>query len=298
MFTITVNVSGVLTEGAVLTNTASISSHEFDGNPSNNQTFFDSVVVLSPDLSITKASSPAAVRAGDPVTYTIMVTDNGPSQATGVVVTDPVPSGVLINSAMSSPGTVCSVTGVTCTLSSLAPGASAYITISANIDPNRRSNITNVATVSSGQVDPFLGNNVASARTVSAVTVLTVTKTSNPGIATAGESLTYTLNVTNTGPSTANGVVLTDTLDLPSRVSFITASGAPFTRTGTTVVFQMDSLAPGASASVSVVVAVDSTATVVSSLTNVVKADLRGEPGWQSRTPCTRRIAQGLTGNQ
>jgi len=113
------------------------------------------------DLGITKTASPEPVQAGGALTYTLTVTNAGPSTATNVSVTDTLPAGVTFTSATGS-GWVCNQAGgvVTCSLASLASGANGIITIVVGA-PATAGMITNNATVTADQFDPATGNNSA-----------------------------------------------------------------------------------------------------------------------------------------
>src|SRR5262249_57098992 len=137
------------------------------------------------------------------------VHSGGPNDATGVAVTDTLPTGVSFVSARS--GCVNSSGTVTCTVGALANGANATATIVVTA-PNNGGTITNTATVAGQQGDPNTANNAASATTtVNGSADLSITKTA-PASVTTGQQFTYTLSVHNGGPSDANGVSATDTL--------------------------------------------------------------------------------------
>lgn len=110
------------------------------------------------DLRITKTDSPDPVFEGQPLTYTLTVRNNGPNNATGVTVTDPLLGGVTLVSATASQGT-CSgtATNVTCGLGSLANGATATVTIV--VTPISEGGRSNTASVAGNQTDPNLGDN-------------------------------------------------------------------------------------------------------------------------------------------
>src|SRR5439155_1705130 len=147
-----------------------------------------SVSALSTDLSVAK-TGPASTTTGGPLTYTVTANNNGPDPATGVTVSDTLPTGVTFVSASAgctnNPGTVtCSVAG------SLASGASATFTINATA-PAAAGTVTNTATVTGNESDPNAANNSASASTtVTASADVAVTKT-GPASTTAGSPITY-----------------------------------------------------------------------------------------------------------
>ncbi|MBI2212298.1 MAG: DUF11 domain-containing protein [Acidobacteria bacterium] len=127
----------------------------------------------SSDLSISK-SAPANASVGTPMTYSIVVTNNGPAAAPpNTTVTDSVPVAMTINS-VSSP---CTVLGqdVSCVFTSAIPvGGVQVITINVTPNSGAGSTITNSATVANAS-DPVAGNNTATADTfIYAATVATM----------------------------------------------------------------------------------------------------------------------------
>ncbi|HSY52173.1 MAG TPA: DUF11 domain-containing protein [Thermoanaerobaculia bacterium] len=116
------------------------------------------------DLSITKTSnlaSPPVAFGGGQAPYTLAVTNNGPTAASSVSVTDPLPAGSGFVSATGSGWTCGFASGVvTCTTSTLAVGPAAPITLVITAPPVTKSEmIPNTATVSSATSDPVPGNN-------------------------------------------------------------------------------------------------------------------------------------------
>ena len=115
------------------------------------------------DLAITKTADPNPVSVGGELTYSLTVTNNGPEEATNVVVTDDLPAGLTFDRANSSQGS-CSGSGpVTCNLGSIPSGSAAAIGIV--VRPSGPGTFRNVARVSGDQPDPDDSNNEASAET-------------------------------------------------------------------------------------------------------------------------------------
>jgi uncharacterized repeat protein (TIGR01451 family) len=112
------------------------------------------------DLALTKVAAPEPVKVSSNLTYSISVTNNGPAQATDVLVTDTLPEGVAFVSASSSQGACMETSGVvTCTLGTLSSGASANVTVT--VTPSATGSITNHARVTSTSRDPNLADNEA-----------------------------------------------------------------------------------------------------------------------------------------
>src|SRR5947209_6327774 len=121
-------------------------------------------VTGSADLSITKTDNPDPVNAGATLTYTVTVTNGGPSTAANVQVTDNLPAGVTFQSASGTGWTCMQAAGVvTCTRGSVVPGGAPPITIT--VTPALCGTITNRATVSSTTIDPSAANNTATTST-------------------------------------------------------------------------------------------------------------------------------------
>ena len=103
--------------------------------------------------------------AGGVLTYTLTVQNNGPSAATGVVLTDDLPADVSYQSATPSQGNCSAASAtVTCDLGMVANGGSATVQIA--VTPQSNGTITNTASVQATQNDPTNTNNAASAQTI------------------------------------------------------------------------------------------------------------------------------------
>jgi uncharacterized repeat protein (TIGR01451 family) len=139
------------------------------------------------DLAITKTDSPDPVIAGNALTYTVTVTNDGPDTATSVTVTDNLPAETTFVSCSSTGGGVCGGSGNnrTVTFASLALGESETITFVATVNCSVADDtmISNTATVSSSTFDPNLNNNSATATTTASNPPPTITGASaNPSV--------------------------------------------------------------------------------------------------------------------
>jgi uncharacterized repeat protein (TIGR01451 family) len=191
-----------------------------DTNDGNNSYIEGRSLLPSADLEILN-SGPAAAAPGDSVTYTLDVSNSGPSDAQNVSVDDPTPAGLTFESA----SVPCS-SGFPCDLGNLASSGSTSIDVTFLIPSDANGSVTNTVSIASDTADPNADNNSATIDTaLQAEADLTVQKT-GPETATAGESASYTLVVTNTGPSDAQNVLLEESA--PAGLS-LDAATAPCT---------------------------------------------------------------------
>ena len=235
-----------------VSNTATIFSTPIvDPNPANDSATDVDAVTTSADLSITKTDAVDPVALGDNVVYTITVTNNGPSDAAGVVATDAMPGSTNFVSATPSQGVCSQAAGiVTCPLGAMPAGSVATITVV--VGTTVAAVITNQATVTTSTADPIPGNDDATENTtVLSWADLAIAKTDGVLVAVAGASTTYTITLTNNGPSVEPaGVVVSDpipagTVGSESEADCSIAAGtftcttsAPLT-VGTSISFQL-----------------------------------------------------------
>jgi uncharacterized repeat protein (TIGR01451 family) len=165
------------------------------------------------DLSLTKTDSPDPVLAGQNLTYTLTVRNNGPNPASGVSVVDTLPATVNFVSATPSQGGPCTGTAtVTCPLGVIDSLANATVTIVVKPTQAAIGTITNSATVSTSATDPNPSNNTATATTtVRPAADLSIQKSTTTTTAHVGQPVTFTVKVTNGGPSPATSITVTDT---------------------------------------------------------------------------------------
>ncbi|TMQ67312.1 MAG: DUF11 domain-containing protein, partial [Candidatus Eisenbacteria bacterium] len=180
------------------------------------------------DLALSK-SGPAAVDAAQNLTYTIVTTNNGPSDAAGVVVQDTLPAGVTFVSADNG-GTETGGVVTWPAAASIANGGN--VTYTVTVTAPATGMLLNVARADAATTDPDTTNNNGAAPANQATTIVnqladvSVSKT-GPATVDAAQNLTYTIVVTNNGPSTASNVVAQDTL--PQAVTFVSANGGSVT---------------------------------------------------------------------
>lgn len=218
--TFTVNTTVASTATGTVTNTATVAAPNgsTDANTANNSASDTDPLTPTSDLSITKSNNGSTVTAGNQVSYTINVTNNGPSAVTNAPVVDNLPV-KLTNASwicLASSGSSCGATSGTGSINStvtLANGGTATYTLTATVAADAIGTLTNTASVSapSGSTDPSSGNNSASdTDNVISQSDLRITKTANPTQPVPGSQFTYTVTVTNDGPSPVTGATVVD----------------------------------------------------------------------------------------
>ncbi len=261
------------TAAGIISNTATVTSTTPDPNPSNNISTVD-VEVLAPvvaDVSVVKTASPHPVMAGELLTYTINVTNFGPSSAENVVLTDVISPEITGAEFSTNGGETFSPWPGTLNIGTLSAGETRTILIRGIVSPTATGIISNTATVTSTTPDPNPNNNtstvevevipvvvgeadisvvktaspnpvapeeadVSVVKTASPNPVapgeadVSVVKTASPNpvapeeadvsvVKTAitkrvrpGDTVVYTIVVSNAGPAAAQNVVVTDTI--------------------------------------------------------------------------------------
>ena len=189
-------------------NRVSVVGREYDYNPSNNNASKSISVPNAADLAIVKVVNNTRPNYGDLVKWTLTVRNNGPNAATGVNVSDVLPSGLIYQSATPSVG---SYSNGVWTIGNLAKGASQTLDIICKV--NKTGIIKNVASVTGNEYDIDKSNNRDDAFiNVSKAADLAVIKKVNKTNPNYGDLVKWTITVKNNGPDPANDVVLTDVL--------------------------------------------------------------------------------------
>src|SRR5262249_34171842 len=152
-------------------------------------------------IDIEASDNPAATDR--PFKYVVTVKNLGPMDATGVVVTNALPTGVRFESASADQAAIPSQSGsaVTVTFDTLKAGASASLTIvvTATVPPG--STLEDSASVAGQQADPDSSDNTFTLEVpVRGVSDLGLSAAAQPAALEVGRPLTYTILVTNHGP--------------------------------------------------------------------------------------------------
>jgi len=231
-------------DGAWLTNTGSVTSWNNTNN--SNSTAQQSIGIghtqapPTADVKVTK-TGPATAPPGQAIQWVVTASNNGPSDAQNVQVTDNVPAGVKLTAAPGCTlpaGVTLPTEGpltVTCPLGNLqanttggTTGQSASATLTGIVDATFSGTLTNNASVTSDTPDPNNANNTTSfSSNVPIIHDLAVQKTANRTElpSSAGLNVDYNLTVTNNGASPAKNVNITE--PIPAGLSYTGYSVSP-----------------------------------------------------------------------
>ncbi|MDQ6800599.1 MAG: DUF11 domain-containing protein [Acidobacteriota bacterium] len=278
VFTFTFHVASIATGTTSNTATVSTTSADFAGD--NTATILHTYQPQA-DLSVTKTGPPFVI-AGANITYTINVSNSGPSDAQTISMSDPLFGRFQSITQTSGPAFSCmtppvGVVGgtVTCTTATLPAGITASFQLVEKSDPSGTGMFPNQVTVMSTTLDPGPNPNIANTATQMRQDAdLQVTK-AGPLTATAGQPITYTITAVNNGPTDATFVSLTDAL--PANLTFqswtqntgpLFSCGTPAVGSSGTILCSNGVLTSGASATFTLVAKVVSTVANGGSVSN------------------------------
>ncbi len=226
---VTISVIGTVAANAsaAFTNTAVVSSITPDSNTANNQSSVTTNVQGSADLGLDMVATPTTIGGGT-ATVTVTVFNQGPSNANGAIITLTLPMSTSLAGGMLPTGWGYIDNGDnTLTIFAtgpIAPGTAVNLPfnvhVASNVEPGTSLEFTAVITATTEDPNPF--NNSADADTsIIGFADLALHK-QGPATLVAGERVTYTVVVTNNGPSTAQSVDIKDAL--PIGIALINAS--------------------------------------------------------------------------
>jgi uncharacterized repeat protein (TIGR01451 family) len=215
-FTVTMAVPAGRTGDLVNTATITAPAGVTDPTPGNNSATDTDTQSSNADLSVTKTDGVTTYLAGGSVTYTIIVTNAGPSNVTGATVSDPLPAGITTTSWTSTTtgGATATASGsgaISDTVNMPAGSTITYVVVT-SIPGGKSGDLVNTVTVTppNGVSDPTPGNNSATDTDTQVTADLSVTKTDGVTTYSAGGTVTYTIVVSNAGPNTVLGASVSD----------------------------------------------------------------------------------------
>ncbi|MBZ5689567.1 MAG: DUF11 domain-containing protein [Acidobacteriia bacterium] len=214
--------------GTLITDTVNIATTTRDTNAANNSATVTIPVASGTraDLSVTNSSSPNPVTAGNNITYTQSVTNLGQASANAPVFTETLPAGTTAQSLSGPAGWTCVLATLTCTDTAAMPAnttANFTFVVKVGATVANGTTLPQTDSVSSTTTDPVSANNSVTVNTLVADTAdLSVTNTPSPVPVLATGTITYTQVVTNSGPSAATSVSLTETVPASTTAQTLT----------------------------------------------------------------------------
>ncbi|MFO0807782.1 MAG: SdrD B-like domain-containing protein [Gemmataceae bacterium] len=264
--TATLTLRATVTTPGAKTNIAEVTTSDQpdpDSTPGNNSTTEDDddTATVTPqvaDLSLTKTVDNATPILGSNVTFTITVRNAGPNGATNVAVRDVLPSGLTFVSATPSQGSYASGTGIW-TVGSVANGGTATMQIVATVTTlGVKVNGAEVSAADQFDPDSTPNNNSTTEDDDDTATVtpgqiadLSLTKTVDNARPNIGQTVTFTITVSNAGPNGATNVAVRDLL--PVGLTFVSSSPSQGSYLSGTGIWTVGSIASGGSATLQIV---------------------------------------------
>lgn len=270
--TITANVSA--TAPASVTNTASVSGGG-QTNTANDSASDPTTINQVADMTITKSHTGNFTR-GLTGSYSIVATNSGTVATSGTVtVTDTLPAG-LTPTVAAGTGWSCNIAAqtVTCTRSNALNAGASYpaISITVSVAQNAAASLTNTATVSGGGQAVTSNDTASDPTTIVSSSDLSLTKvTTSPGSG-IGTNATFTITVSNAGPTNATGVAVRD--QLPAGLTYVSSTPSVGSYNSGTGVWTVGNLASGSSATLTLVARVDA----LGAITNTAQVSAANEP--------------------
>ncbi len=300
--TLLVNATLALSATGVVSNTASASSSTLDAVPANNSAT-DPLTPASADLLASLAANPTTASPGDTVTFTVGVQNlDAVNDATNVVVTDTLPTGLTAVSPPTAPssGAAAVVGNVwTWTLPTVAKSSTITATFDVTVDQGTAlPTITNtVGITKADQGDPNLANNTASvdltiSPAVADLDVLTAVNNSKPA---QGDQIKIAIQVSNTGPADATNVVLKDVLANGLKYVSCTPCSGGGLRRSTSRQWSIATIPASSAATIVLTVTVQASSGTLKNTASIVSADQTDPNGANDHD--TLQITVGGTNN-
>jgi len=169
------------------------------------------VEILAADLAVIKTADNTSVLPGDFITFTLTVTNNGPSTAVNPVLVDNIPSQIRDVVYSTDDGVTWNTWSGSWFLPDLKPSETTTILLQGQVQLFARDSFVNTTSVFSDITDPDTTDNTSDITiTITESADLSVVKSASPSPVGTGDILTYTLLVSNAGPSDADNVIVED----------------------------------------------------------------------------------------
>lgn len=222
-------------------NFVSVNSTQYDWNESNNHDNESVNAVKIADLSVIKLINNSNPNYDDLIKWTIIVSNNGPNMATGVIVNDLLPKSVEYISSYLSKGFYNPVNGI-CDVGNLNAGEKLQLNIVSKIV--KTGDITNVVNVKGNEKDSNLTNNhFEKSVYVKPAADLSIEKSVSKQEVNINDLIEYVIEITNNGPDSAENIKVSELLNPNLKVISFESTKGNFNNTNN--VLTIDSLVNG-----------------------------------------------------
>ncbi|MEL6483214.1 MAG: hypothetical protein AAFP96_00040, partial [Bacteroidota bacterium] len=252
------NITASVNTTGVYLNTAEVTQHDqvdVDSTPNNDvlaeddQDQVEVIPIQLVDISVTKTADDLTPNVGDPIVFTVTVTNDGPSDATNIVVTDFLASGYEFVSAVPTTGVYEPLNG-SWTVGNLDDGDTETIVITANVLANGEyTNIAELTDLAERDIDSEPANNDDTEddqQTIEPVPVLVsdleLRKSVDVLSPRVGDEVIFNISVENNGPSDVTGVQIEDLL--PSGYTYVSNNRTAGVYNPTTGIWQLNGVIP------------------------------------------------------
>ena len=242
----------------IVDNTARVTHSDQPDANSVNEIASSSFTVQSADMKVTITADNATPNERDTVTYIISLNNNGPANATGVMVYDALPiQDVTYVSSNTDEGSYDASTG-NWTVGNVDNGANATLTIKATVNSGTGTFVidNNTQIIFADQPDTDLNNNVATASITVNGADLDITKSVDNSTPSENDTVTYTVYLDNSGPLDGTGIIVTDVL--PTGVTYVSSTADEGTYDAGTGIWTVGNIANGANATLTIKATVNS----------------------------------------
>ncbi|MEM4246178.1 MAG: DUF11 domain-containing protein, partial [Candidatus Bathyarchaeia archaeon] len=301
---LTVKIDSISGDKTIITNVFSVTWKDSSGTTHGPSTAsWDTTVYTLPELIIEK-NGPSEANPGDAVSYTIKVTNIGGTAASNVMIVDALPIGFLYQSSNPT-GTYDAVNGlVIWNIGTVEAYSTIEVSVTFKVDYGVENNMILVNTASVTWQDT-LGRDYGPKGAAKEVTIYTLPQLKidkiGPSVTYPGATYSYTITVENVGGATASTVVLTDSL--PTGLTYIDADPDPSSHNGV-ITWNLETISPGASKSVTLTVQVDGNVPDGTSLNNIASVSWKhdgddlgpSETSWRTQSYTSPQLSVSKTG--
>jgi uncharacterized repeat protein (TIGR01451 family) len=262
---VTLTVSALATSAGLVINTATATADNESSNDLGNNTSTASITIGSPDLAVSKTAVTPFASVGDPIEFSITVSNNGPGDAYNVSLTDQLPLGYSWYLISPPAGFQITAGVLSGNLGTLSSGST--VTVYVGAIASSGGTVTNTASVAAtNESGGTLGNNASTASITVLEPDVVVNKTALAPVVNEGDVIIYSIMISNIGQGVADNVTLTDVL--PAGYAWSVSSPTPsFVISSGVLTGTEAELAPGASLTLTISAIATTPGTIVNTAT-------------------------------